>query len=83
MIIFEIVKVDENKKEVVWLLYEILKFLIVDYCYINIRVKVCCELSRILFKGKNLFKIIEIDREEMEKIIELWCFEKVMRLCFN
>lgn len=56
MIIFVgIIKFVENMKEVVWLLNGILNFKINNDCYLKIKVKVCCELSNILFGGKNLF----------------------------
>lgn len=83
MIIFEIFKFDEIKEEVVKLLNEILKFKSYDKSFLRIKVKVCCDLGIFLFRCEYLFKIIYIDKEEMEKIIECWCFEEVMRLCFN
>lgn len=81
MIIFEVFNFVEKKKEVVCWLYGVLNFFNYDYCYIKVRV--WCELSKLLFKCNNLFEIIKIDREEIEKIIECWCFKEVIKLCFN
>lgn len=83
MIKFVIFKFVERKREVVFILYEIL-FYDNDNCDLRyIKVRVLCELSNILFIQNNLFEIINIEREEMEKIIVYWCFEEVMKLYFN
>lgn len=68
MIVVENYRLREKNKEVVCLLYEILKFFIDEYCCIKVRV--WCEMSKILFREKNLFEILYMDRGEMEKINE-------------
>lgn len=72
----------EKKKEAASLLYGVLKFPTHhDYRYIKARA--LCELSKLLSKRNNLFKIIETDMEETEKITECWCFEEAIKLCPN
>lgn len=52
-------------EEAACLLYEIIKLPPKDYRYMKARA--WCELSKILFKNKNLFEIIHTEREETKK----------------
>ncbi|XP_052716890.1 uncharacterized protein LOC128189358 [Crassostrea angulata] len=70
---------EEKKEEAARLFYEILKFPTDEYC--RIKARSWCQMSRTLFKGKNLFEIIHTDKEKTMKIDEKRCFEEAMKLC--
>lgn len=69
----------EKNKEAARLLYEILKFPTDEYC--RIKARAWCEMSKTLFREKNLFEILHTDRGETEKINENQCFQEAMKLC--
>lgn len=62
------------------MLYEILKFFVGNYCCVKVRV--WCEMSKILYRF-NLFEVINENKKEMVKINKMWCFKEVIKLCLE
>ena len=69
----------DNRKEAACLLYKVLVFDSKKNC--QIKARAWCELGKIIFKDKNLYEIIEIDKTETLKIDGRKCFEEAFKLC--